>query len=110
MECSHLEQSSPSNIDSLLSSLESSESFRCSECGTNECIWFCITCGVLNCGRYVKGHALKHQDHFRTHSVCLETKELSVFCYKCDEFVINDTENKYIESLRNKIFQRSIVL
>jgi len=100
---------SSSGTDPIFTSLESSDSLRCSECGAKESVWLCITCGELSCGRYVQAHALKHQENFITHSVCLETKELSVFCYKCDDFVINDTKNKCIEFLRKKIYQRSML-
>ena len=44
--------------------------------------------------RYVAAHGLKHKEKTKSHSVCMETKELSVFCYDCDEFVINDTAEK----------------
>ena len=44
--------------------------------------------------RYVAAHGLKHREKTKSHSVCMETKELSVFCYDCDEFVINDTAEK----------------
>ena len=44
--------------------------------------------------RYVAAHGLKHKEKTKTHSVCMETKQLSVFCYDCDEFVINDTSDK----------------
>merc|ERR1719356_1585359 len=38
----------------------------------------------------------------------METKQLSVFCYDCDEFVINDTSDKYLESVRNILLQRNL--
>ena len=44
--------------------------------------------------RYVAAHGLKHKEKTKSHSICMETKELSVFCYDCDEFVINDTAEK----------------
>ena len=51
-----------------------------SECDAKESVWICTTCGVLNCGRYVKAHALAHyEDEANGHSVCLECQELSVF-------------------------------
>ena len=28
------------------------------------------------------------------HSVCLDTSQLTVFCYDCDEFVVNDTQER----------------
>ena len=63
---------------------------------------------MLSCGRYVNAHALKHKEKTKTHSVCIETKELTVFCYDCDEFVINDTPDRLIETLRGLILRRSL--
>ena len=40
--------------------------------------------------------------------MCIETKELSVFCYDCDEFVINDTPERLIENLRNLIIKKNL--
>ena len=49
---------------------------------------------LANEHRYVAAHGLKHKEKTKSHSVCMETNELSVFCYDCDEFVINDTADK----------------
>ena len=51
-------------------------------CAAKESVWICVTCGQLNCGRYVKAHALSHYDKVpdgNGHPVCLECNELSVF-------------------------------
>lgn len=41
------------------------------------------------CGRYENGHALHHSTLNTQHNVCLNTLNCSVYCYKCDDFVIN---------------------
>lgn len=102
--------SGPENSSNFSSLKVPGSEFKCSECDSTESVWLCITCGLLSCGRYVKAHGLKHKEYSKTHSVCIETKELSVFCYDCDEFVINDTEEKYIEHLRTKLIQKTILL
>ena len=51
-------------------------------CGAKDSVWICVTCGQLNCGRYVKAHALAHYEkasYGNKHPVCLECNELSVF-------------------------------
>lgn len=53
-----------------------------------------VTYNLANEHRYVAAHGLKHKEKTKSHSVCMETNELSVFCYDCDEFVINDTADK----------------
>lgn len=62
----------------------------------------CLNCGKILCGRYVNSHALKHSLTVTTstsstdpepshHQLCMNTLNQSVFCYKCDDFVINET-------------------
>jgi len=67
-----------------------------------------VTCGQINCGRYVKAHGLAHfqktskqQQH--PHPVCLEANELSVFCYACDDFIVNDTNDTKLDRMRGVI-------
>ena len=62
-------------------------------CGAKESVWICVTCGQLNCGRYVKAHALSHYEKApegNAHPVCLECNELSVFwcVYIIDDYQI----------------------
>ena len=54
--------------------------FTFTECDATDSIWICLTCGVYNCGRYVKAHGLAHyQSQTSGHSVCMDVQELSVF-------------------------------
>lgn len=62
----------------------------------------CLNCGSILCGRYVSGHALHHSKENNEHAVCLNTLNCSVFCYICDDFVINDTDKTVIDSLRQE--------
>lgn len=69
----------------------------------------CLNCGYVACGRYDQGHALKHsQKHTDSHDICINTNILSVYCYKCDEFVINDTSNNALEWIRNELREDNI--
>ena len=34
---------------------------ECGECGDTSSVWVCISCGALNCGRYIKAHGLLHK-------------------------------------------------
>lgn len=64
----------------------------------------CLNCGYIACGRYDQGHALKHSQKFNGgHDICLNLNILSVYCYKCDEFVINDTADNILETIRNDL-------
>jgi len=109
MECLHLDKACGKGQAQAFASISDSTcELECSECKDTTSVWLCVTCGALNCGRYVAAHGLKHKEKTKTHSVCMETKQLSVFCYDCDEFVINDTSDKYLESVRNILLQRNL--
>lgn len=53
--------------------------------------WMCLNCGQILCGRYVNRHAMEHSTSNPGHSLCMNTLNQSVFCYLCDDFVINET-------------------
>lgn len=74
-----------------------------SECTSAKENWMCLNCGQVLCGRYVNGHALHHSNENTQHYVCLNTLNCSVFCYKCDDFVINDTGKNLLYHLRQEL-------
>lgn len=59
----------------------------------------CLNCGKILCGRYVNSHALKHSSE--EHKLCMNTLNQSVFCYQCDDFVINET--RQLDELRAEL-------
>lgn len=63
--------------------------WRCLECTSDKENWMCLNCGQVLCGRYENGHALHHSELHTQHNVCLNTLNCMVYCYKCDDFVIN---------------------
>uniref|UniRef100_A0A1Q3FB42 Ubiquitin carboxyl-terminal hydrolase n=1 Tax=Culex tarsalis TaxID=7177 RepID=A0A1Q3FB42_CULTA len=78
-----------------------SKLWKCAECSGKD-NWMCLQCGSVRCGRYEQGHALKHSSQ-RNHSICINTVNLSVYCYKCDEFVVNDTTDNVLEEIRGEL-------
>lgn len=80
------------------------KNFSCSECGVNDQNWLCLQCGVVNCGRYVNGHAKLHAE-MNNHQLCMSSDVFSVYCYQCDDYVSNDTENETISKIRQSIMQ-----
>ncbi|XP_058447332.1 ubiquitin carboxyl-terminal hydrolase 3-like [Malaya genurostris] len=86
----------PTNSPAVLSKL-----WKCSECAGKD-NWMCLQCGSVLCGRYESGHALKHSSK-QNHNICINTVNLSVYCYKCDEFVINDTSDNVLEEIRQEL-------
>uniref|UniRef100_A0A8C1ZY72 Ubiquitin carboxyl-terminal hydrolase n=1 Tax=Cyprinus carpio TaxID=7962 RepID=A0A8C1ZY72_CYPCA len=84
--------------------------------------WVCLTCLNVHCGRYVNGHAKKHFEEIQApggcqrkpereklseksqqHSVCMDCNSYSTFCYRCDEFVVNDTKLGHVQRVREHL-------
>ena len=40
----------------------------------------------------------------------MDTSQLSVYCYDCDEFVINDTQDRFLENLRTLVLTKKLTL
>ncbi|PNF21373.1 Ubiquitin carboxyl-terminal hydrolase 3 [Cryptotermes secundus] len=59
---------------------------------------------MVNCGRYIKGHAKDHFEQHDNHTVCMQCVNLAVYCYTCDEFVVNDTQCGLLERVRQDWF------
>lgn len=72
------------------------------DCSSTKENWMCLNCGIVLCGRYENGHALNHSTINKEHTVCLNTLNCSVYCYKCDDFVINDTSKNLLDDLRQE--------
>ena len=53
--------------------------------------------------RYVNGDALRHYESRHDHCVCMDANTTAVFCYSCDEFIINDTKTGRVEGLRKQL-------
>lgn len=85
----------------------------CSKCDLKNNLWKCLTCGALSCGRRQfdgsggNGHAL---DHFQStgHELALKLGtiavksdglEADVYCYKCDEMVLDPELNLHLSLL-----------
>jgi len=51
--------------------------------------WFCLSCHVTNCSRYVSGHQLAHHKS-SSHPLALSYSDLSVWCFVCDSYVDNE--------------------
>uniref|UniRef100_A0A674NKA8 Ubiquitin carboxyl-terminal hydrolase n=1 Tax=Takifugu rubripes TaxID=31033 RepID=A0A674NKA8_TAKRU len=89
-------------------------------CRSNKSPWICLTCLMVHCGRYVNGHAKKHFEETQAvgvsqrksdkqdkekyhHSVCMDCSSYSVFCYRCDDFVVNDTKLGQVQKVREHL-------
>lgn len=74
----------------------------CTTCLTTESVWACLSCPNVACGRYIKEHALTHFQE-TGHPLAIDVNELYVFCYKCDDYVLNDNNSSDIKVLREML-------
>ncbi|CAJ1056652.1 ubiquitin carboxyl-terminal hydrolase 3 [Xyrichtys novacula] len=119
MECSHL-NSNVSPVDASWIPHGTPSSWCCNVCRSNKSPWICLTCFAVHCGRYVNGHAKKHFEESQAvginqkkgekpekekshHSVCMDCSSYSVFCYRCDDFVVNDTKLGLVQKVREHL-------
>ncbi|XP_069485921.1 ubiquitin carboxyl-terminal hydrolase 44 isoform X2 [Ambystoma mexicanum] len=78
------------------------QKWHCVDCNTTESVWACLGCSHVACGRYIEEHALKHFKESE-HPVALEVNELYVFCYLCDDYVLNDNATGDLKLLRSTL-------
>ena len=107
MECKHLEDAvdiPPTFVKKLMKG--NRNMWTCAECSSNKSPWMCLNCGLVLCGRYVNGHCKSHGESNKNHFVCIDTS-LAVYCYECDDFVINDTDTGTIELIRKALVAES---
>ncbi|XP_072135000.1 ubiquitin carboxyl-terminal hydrolase 49-like isoform X1 [Mobula birostris] len=78
------------------------QKWHCVDCNTTESVWACLKCSNVACGRYIEEHALKHFKETR-HPLAMEVNELYVFCYLCDDYVLNDNATGDLKLLRSTL-------
>ncbi|XP_063303157.1 ubiquitin carboxyl-terminal hydrolase 44 isoform X1 [Pelobates fuscus] len=78
------------------------QKWHCVDCNTTESVWACLSCSHVACGRYIEEHALRHFQESK-HPMALEVNELYVFCYLCDDYVLNDNATGDLKLLRSTL-------
>ncbi|XP_021115493.1 ubiquitin carboxyl-terminal hydrolase 49 isoform X6 [Heterocephalus glaber] len=78
------------------------QKWRCLECATTESVWACLKCSHVACGRYIEDHA---REHFveTGHPLAMEVRDLYVFCYLCQDYVLNDNPEGDLKLLRSSL-------
>ncbi|MEQ2194229.1 Ubiquitin carboxyl-terminal hydrolase 44, partial [Xenoophorus captivus] len=78
------------------------QKWHCVDCNTTESVWACLGCAHVACGRYIEEHALQHFQQ-QSHPLAMEVNELYVFCYLCDDYVLNDNATGDLKLLRSTL-------
>ncbi|XP_077628413.1 ubiquitin carboxyl-terminal hydrolase 44 isoform X2 [Crocuta crocuta] len=97
-KCKHIGQLQLAQDHSILNP----QKWHCMDCNTTESIWACLSCSHVACGRYIEEHALRHFQN-SSHPVALEVNEMYVFCYLCDDYVLNDNAAGDLKLLRSTL-------
>ncbi|XP_071482740.1 ubiquitin carboxyl-terminal hydrolase 44-like [Diadema antillarum] len=96
--CRHLSKLCLGQKHSILDPSE----WHCVVCGTTESVWACLSCTNVACGRYNEEHALKHFKE-TGHPLAIEVNEHYVFCYDCDDYILNDNVTGDLKFLRDTL-------
>ncbi|XP_051664910.1 ubiquitin carboxyl-terminal hydrolase 49 [Manacus candei] len=78
------------------------QKWQCVDCQTTESLWACLKCSHVACGRYLEEHALRHFQETR-HPLAMEVHDLYVFCYLCQDYVLNDNPEGDLKLLRSSL-------
>ncbi|ELK34914.1 Ubiquitin carboxyl-terminal hydrolase 44 [Myotis davidii] len=97
-KCKHIGQLQLAQDHSILNP----QKWHCVNCNTSESIWACLSCSHVACGRYIEEHAVKHFQE-SSHPVAIEVNYMYVFCYLCDDYVLNDNAAGDLKLLRSTL-------
>ncbi|XP_038053251.1 ubiquitin carboxyl-terminal hydrolase 44-like [Patiria miniata] len=78
------------------------QKWLCKVCGTTESVWACLSCTNVACGRYNEEHAVKHFQESK-HPLAIEVNDRYVFCYECDDYILNDNAPGDLKLLRTTL-------
>lgn len=78
------------------------QKWMCYICGTTETVWACLSCPNVACGRFNEEHALKHYQESK-HPLSIEVNNKYVYCYECDDYVMNDNAAGDLKILRSAL-------
>lgn len=68
----------------------------CEDCSSEAENWICLHCFKVFCGRYILEHMSQHHiSSEREHTLTLSFSDLSVWCYKCEDYIDNPVLFKY---------------
>ncbi|KAI7886399.1 uncharacterized protein EV154DRAFT_485149 [Mucor mucedo] len=71
----------------------------CQSCDDTTENWHCLHCKAVYCSRYCKGHMKKHVDE-TDHCVCISFSDLSVWCYQCDNYILDES----LHAIKHKLY------
>ncbi|VEL33868.1 unnamed protein product [Protopolystoma xenopodis] len=86
--CQHLTATRPP----LVNWIPDIRNSQCGECDNRSENWVCLTCYQVFCGRFARGHMLRHHST-TSHPMAMSYSDLSAWCYDCDAYVHNEASH-----------------
>lgn len=75
----------------------------CSTCDDASESWICLSCAISGCSRYKKAHMVEHMDQKTSDelhtAISISLSDLSVWCFKCDEYIIHPKLDRVFREL-----------
>ena len=81
----------------------------CEECGHVGENWICLICLSVHCSRYVNEHMLIHGTE-NSHPLTLSFSDISVWCYKCNDYVDNPKLYKFQNDIHKSKFGEEMLM
>jgi len=101
--CPHTE-SIKDEVNKILTMMNSQDQHtKCNSCDHLLENWICLKCGIISCGRNVKGHAKEHNTQ-TSHCIALSLADLSCWCYDCNSYIEHSITNPIVFALHKKKF------
>ncbi|ESO05296.1 hypothetical protein HELRODRAFT_77936 [Helobdella robusta] len=94
--CRHVQKVRLSSNHSVLDA----QKWTCAVCSSSEDIWACLSCSHVGCGKYIEEHIKLHYNATK-HPISMNVSQKYVYCYECDNYVLNDNAAGDVKILRN---------
>ena len=110
--CPHLNKEILTKLISIEQSYNNFENFKCKKCNENKELWICLFCGDSFCSQKIKDHITEHNKQNNDHYLYLNSKDISICCFKCQDgsnnYSNSDMKESYVDSKISEQFDRII--
>lgn len=94
--CRHVQKIRLSDNHSILNP----QKWSCAVCDEKENAWACLSCSHVACGRFLNEHIRLHYVTTK-HPLSMDVHEKYVYCYECNDYVLNDNAAGDVKILRS---------
>ena len=84
-DCPHLNKEILSKLMNVEQSNISFDKLKCKKCSENKELCICLVCGDSFCSKKIKDHITEHNKESNDHYLYLNSEDISMYCFKCEE-------------------------